>query len=120
MIKSLFSVVLRAADVPKLSKFYKETLGLKVVEESKKFALLDLGSAKLVIQPLPEAELERKDKGLPRTSFGMQVDDVDAVYKKLKGSVKFREEPTDEDWGGRCASATDPEGNNIDFIQTKK
>lgn len=50
----------------------------------------------------------------------MEVDDVDAVYRKLKEKgVKFATEPKDQYWGARTAVFLDPDEYRFILVHLK-
>ena len=51
----------------------------------------------------------------------LRVDDVDALYARLKGTVDFASAPTDRTaWGIRAAHFRDPDGNLIEVFSVIK
>jgi len=51
----------------------------------------------------------------------LRVDDVDALYARLKGTVDFASAPTDRAaWGIRAAHFRDPDGNLIEVFSAIK
>ncbi len=120
MIKGLFNVLIKSENVKKLASFYSGKLGLAVKHDCPDCVGLDLGNSQWLI-------IHKDDKGPSgdpgpsafRVGFGLLVDDVDAVYKKLEGDVKFPWEPADQEWGVRTVTGFDPEGHKIEFVQEK-
>ena len=124
MIKGLCAIVIRTGDLPMLSQFYRETLRLKVVRQTKSEVVLDMAGTQLVLhrgrdEKTGTAKVVGAVPEASRTSFAVLVDDVDALYKSLKKSVRFPTPPEDEEWGARTVSGFDPDGNKIDFVQKK-
>lgn len=123
MIGKLYSVSIHSKEPKKLAAFYRDTLGFPVKQEGGEGVILDLGGAWLVIQKSPTAAASARPaaevSATPRYGLAIEVEDVDAVYKKLKSELNFEMAPEDEDWGARTVSGFDPEGNRIDFISVK-
>lgn len=123
MIKDLYNVLIMVDDLDAMVKFYKGTLKLPLERSGDRFALFTLSkTGRLYLQK------EKADEGVQgkagtktsRVGFGLTVDDVDAVYKLLKGKLEFPRPPADADWGPRTVTCFDPEGNRIEFLQLKK
>ncbi len=47
----------------------------------------------------------------------LRVEDVDSLYRKLKGSGLEPESPRDGDWGERFFHLKDPDGHELSFAQ---
>lgn len=123
MIGKLYSVSVHSKEPKKLAAFYRDTLGFPVKQESGDGVILDLGGAWLVIQKSPNAAAAARSTtdslAAPHYGLAIEVESVDAVYKKLKSALNFEMEPEDEDWGARTVSGFDPDGNRVDFIEVK-
>ena len=97
-------------DLKKAIAFYENVVGLKKSEEWSNYATFDINGTIFGLDPDPKAELQ----------IYMRVDDVDKMYKTLKGKgVKFVTEPEDKYWGGRTATFADPDGNRFILVSFK-
>lgn len=113
--------------------FYRDALGLEVRKDvsSGPYRWITLGSpdkagAEIVISE-PHAGRSQADgdtlqelltKGvLPMVIF--QVDDLDAVFEKVRASgAEVLQEPIDQPWGPRDCAFRDPSGNMVRISQT--
>lgn len=119
MIHSIAATVLFVKDMARCKTFYRDTLGLQVIEHDAEhvgvqmdnvyFLLLEAGAAANMIS---EQELDLKIDGGPRGLLAAGVEDIDATYETLKArGVTFLRPPTNQPWGLRTAYFVDPEGN---------
>ena len=100
-------------DLPASIRFYRDGLGLELVEEWE-----DLGRG-AILQAASAAEVELieveelADPPEPRTTLGLQVgeDDVDAIYARLEAAgARLKAPPRVREWGMRGFGAFDPGG----------
>jgi glyoxylase I family protein len=116
-------------DVRKLSKWYCDTFGMRVVAEngaeppSMVIGWGDgvKGGTLVEVMPAREegdhpAKFKRFQPGLRH--MALRVTDFDAAYAKLKAAgVEFLGEPVTAVGGGRIISFRDPEGNELQIVQ---
>ena len=91
--------------------FYRDTLGLKVLDQNKKnaYAILDTGPAKLILEEKDDTQLIGRYTGLSLT-----VKDIEALYNQLiQRGVKFKGCPEKQFWGGYLVDFLDIDGNII-------
>ena len=132
MILGLYNFFITSDNVKKLSAFYTKTLHLKVHHDCPRCVVFDMGNGQYLVILEPQGTLKAKAKGekpaaapaglippIKSSGFGLRVDDVNAVYKKLKDDFKFSEEPQDEYGIRRTLTGFDPEGNKVNFIEEK-
>ncbi len=116
MIKGLFGATRWSEDLNNLLPFYRDLLGLPVAIQIPGFVVLGkLGAATLALGT--HSEVHGRNADPARHMVGLETDDVDAEWKRLKGAgVEFIEAPTDS---GRLRIATfkDPEGNLVQLLQ---
>ena len=109
-------------DPARAKKFYRDTLGLRMVKEQMPFALVfDLAGIMLRVTVVPKFQPH------PFTVLGWQVPNVKTKVRQLaKHGVIFERYPgmqQDEDgiWhspdGGRIAWFKDPDGNTLSLAQ---
>lgn len=114
MIKSVWGVTLYVSNLKEAIAFYEKTLGLSKKYEYSSYAGFQCGGAEVGLRP------GRKEKGHIEDAPSIQffVDNVDAVYEKLrKRGVNFAKEPHAEPWGDREAGFLDPDGNLLEIVQ---
>jgi lactoylglutathione lyase len=126
MFHRVDATVLFVRDLARCTTFYRDTLGLQVIEstpertafhmENLYFLLLEVSAAAHMISA--EA-LELKIEAGPRGLLAAGVEDVNAAYEALKAKgVTFLRPPTDQSWGLRTAYFADPEGNLWEINQS--
>jgi catechol 2,3-dioxygenase-like lactoylglutathione lyase family enzyme len=108
-------------DVDRARAFYRDTLGLALVEESPFACVFDAHGTQLRVTPVGEIALA------PYTVLGWSVDDVETTVRALSGAgVGFERFPgmVQDDsgvWtspsGARVAWFTDPDGNVLSVSQ---
>lgn len=73
-------------------------------------------------QPAGEKTNTRPNRDVGAMHLAINVDDVDAVYERLKGLVRFNSEPQtvpNGPWaGGRVAYLQDPDGTPVELVQS--
>ena len=123
---SIAATVLFVKDVAKCLTFYRDTLGLQVINSDPDSVAFQMENQyMLLLEFSAAADLIRSDanmlsvKGGPRVLLVTGVEDVDAAYEALlaKG-VTFLRPPTDQPWGLRTAHFADPEGNIWEINQS--
>lgn len=104
-------IILRCTDLIESVTFWRDRVGLSVVNESKGFAFLDGGSIQLVLNVVPANMITPT-----LTEIVFEVDDVLGQYSTLNNNgIPFEVEPrVVMEQGGRQLLAThfrDPDGN---------
>ena len=110
-ISSIFS-----EDLNNLLPFYRDVLGLPVGNEGPGFVVLGALEGPSIGLGT-HSDLHGRPTDPARHIVGLETDDIQADYQRLKGKgVEFLEEPTA---GGPVTFATlkDPEGNYVQLIQ---
>jgi lactoylglutathione lyase len=123
MFNKVSAVVLLVRDFETCLTFYRDTLGLEVVQLEPKFAAFKMQAQDFALQEITQA-VENFNVNTGQTGSGdqvmlcTQVEDVDAAYEMLKAQgVEFVKPPTDQYWGIRAAYFRDPEGNFWEIAQ---
>lgn len=108
-------------DAARTTAFYRDKLGLRLVEDSPFALVFDAEGVMVRVQKVKEASVP------PYTALGWEVDDIDAVVKKLAGvgvaCERFPGMAQDElgIWrspsGARVAWFKDPEGFILSLTQ---
>ena len=116
MITGLGGTSIWSSDLNKLLPFYRDMLGMKVTIGTPEFALLG-PQDEPALGLGTHSDVKGKASDPYRHMVGLNSDDLDADYKRLKDAgVEFIEAPTDYD-GLRIATLKDPEGNIVQLFQ---
>lgn len=121
MFNRVSAVVLFVQDFNKCLTFYRDTLGLEVVQLESRFAAFKMAGHDFALVEMSEASemvnaeqtaFEPQTGKFDRVLLCARVDNVDTAYATLKArGVEFTQAPADKPWGIRTAYFTDPEGN---------
>ncbi|WP_329447638.1 VOC family protein [Streptomyces sp. NBC_01426] len=115
------SVRIITGDVARLVDFYERATGLSASWGNEDFAELRTASAALAIGSTRTVPLFAPGSAHPADNHSVLleflVDDVDSVYRNLRGFVDdFVNEPTTMPWGNRALLFRDPDGNLVNFF----
>lgn len=119
MIRKIVATELIVRDLAACMAFYRDTLGLPVMESEPDHVMFKVGDLYFFLQEasgaarmMSEEPLDLQTGGGSHVLLAASVDDVDAMYADLKAKgVHVLRPPTDQAWGLRTAYFTDPEGN---------
>jgi lactoylglutathione lyase len=117
--RKVAAVILLVSNMKKSIKFYKDTLGLPIKNESKDWTEFFSNGTVLALHP---AKKKDKLKTSATILVGFMVHDLDSAVNRLKGKgVKFFKKPREEPFGKHTIIA-DPDGHLISIaeIKTKK
>jgi uncharacterized glyoxalase superfamily protein PhnB len=113
----LASTRLVAADIKAMVGFYEMVTGQSAEWLAPVFAEIVTPSATLAIGSADTVALFSAGSAEPAANrsaiLEFQVDDVDAEFARLKGSVMVVQEPKTMPWGNRAAQFRDPEGTLV-------
>lgn len=108
-------------DIARATAFYRDTIGLKLIEETPFASVFDANGTMLRVAPVPEL------KPVPWTVLGWDVANIKSTVKKLTiAGVPFSRYPgmkqdADGIWtspgGARIAWFQDPDGNTLSLTQ---
>ena len=119
MIKGLSGASIWSQDLNGLLPFYRDTLGLKVVDGAPDsgFVVLGDGAGGPFLGIGTHSEVKGRTADPYRHMVGLDVDDLNAEYGRLsRAGVEFVEQPTD--YGDlRIATLKDPDGNLVQLFQ---
>ncbi len=117
MIKGLRVTSVWSEDLNRLLPFYRDVVGLPVGMEAPGFVIMgDPNAPALALGT--HSEVHGRNAEPARHIVGLEVDDVDAEYARLKAAgVEFIEPPTASGDGVRIATFRDPEGNLLQLLQ---
>ncbi len=118
MMADFYQVILVVEDMAKMSRFYRDTLGLKVSYPADKADLddevwvaFDAGTATLALHGGGKAE------GSGSAVLSLKVRDIQSTYRQLSEAGVDISEPRELGPGVVGAHARDPEGNRLSFDQ---
>jgi predicted enzyme related to lactoylglutathione lyase len=119
MIKKFAGASIWSGDLNNLLPFYRDMLGLKVIQESEGFVVLGEGQSDNATLGLgTHSEVHGHNSDPARHMIGLESDDLAADYKRLKeAGVEFIEDPTDYGSDMSIATLKDPEGNFVQLWQ---
>jgi len=113
----LASIRLVAADIKTMVAFYEKITGVPAIWLAPVFAEIVTPGATLAIGAAETVPLWKEGSAAPRANrtavLELQVDDVDAEYARLAGSVELVHEPKTMPWGNRTFQLRDPEGTAV-------
>jgi predicted enzyme related to lactoylglutathione lyase len=118
MITKFAGASIWSENLNNLLSFYRDVLGLKVVDESPQFAVLGSDQPDAPALGLgTHSEVHGRNADPARHMIGLESDDLTADWKRLKeAGVEFIEDPTD--YGGLwITTLKDPEGNLVQLWQ---
>jgi predicted enzyme related to lactoylglutathione lyase len=124
MIQGLGGTTIFTEDAERLAAFYRDVVGLPVNPNTgtdptsgETFYLFGPENAP-TLNVGKHSEVHGKNGDPARHISGLNTDDIDAEFRRLKGlGVDFIEEPTPAGDGLRLATFTDPDGNYIQLFQ---
>ncbi len=114
MFHKIGAVILLVSDMKRSTKFYRDTLGMKLKKQSKDWTEFSEGGTVLALHPASKKKKIRNNNGM---LVGFSVSDFDDVVSNLKRKkVKFFKKPKDEPFG-KHAIVQDPDGHLISIVQ---
>jgi predicted enzyme related to lactoylglutathione lyase len=120
MIKQFAGATIWSEDLNNLLPFYRDVLGLKLIDVSQEYGFARLGADSPDAPALglgTHSEVHGRNNDPARHMVGFESDDLAADVQRLKAAgVEFIEEPTEY---GEMSIATlkDPEGNLVQLYQ---
>jgi catechol 2,3-dioxygenase-like lactoylglutathione lyase family enzyme len=116
MPPKLFVVTLWAEDVNTCAHFYRDAIGLRLIDVHADQPHFDLGGANLGIRKTRSAPLRARDfDRFPIVAFS--IDDLDAAIDRLQQHHIDLPWGVEADNGGRWVMFYDPGGNLIELTQ---
>ena len=115
------SIRVITGDIGRLVGFYEKVTGVPAVWANEDFAELRTAHGTLAIGSTRTVALFAPGSARPADNrtviIEFLVDDVDALYERLKDVVEdFVNEPTTMPWGNRALLFRDPDGNMVNFF----
>jgi catechol 2,3-dioxygenase-like lactoylglutathione lyase family enzyme len=104
-----------SSDLDRTRRFFADVLGLSVTSDGTGYVRIE-GSGGFHIG------MEEGDPGPPNSiEITIEVDDVDAVYRKaVAAGVEFEGPPADQPWGTRHAWFRDPDGRRMSIFESNR
>ena len=125
MIKNIESILLFSENPEKLSKFYKDTLGLKVGMEGEYgddedvFVGFNPGKGPYLVV-MHHDKVEGKNREPERYMVNFEVDDIEKEVGRLKkAKVRLIQDIYHVEDYGKIATFSDPDGNYFQLVQTR-
>lgn len=113
MFHKIGAVILLVSDMKKSSKFYRDSLGMKLKKQTKDWTEFSEAGTVLALHPASRKKIRNNNSML----VGFSVSDFDDVINGLKKKkVKFYKKPKDEPFG-KHAIIQDPDGHLISIVQ---
>jgi predicted enzyme related to lactoylglutathione lyase len=120
MIKKLDWVTIWSEDLNNLLPFYRDVLGMTIVEQSEGFVALAGSEEGPGVCVGTHSEVKGRATDPYRHMVGLAIGDLDAEYQRLSSAgVEFIETPTEYGDGFRMATLKDPEGNLVQISEMK-
>jgi len=112
-LQAIGAVILLVSDMKRSTKFYRDTLGMKLKKQSKDWTEFSEGGTVLAIHPAKKKKVKKNNSML----VGFSVSDFDDVIGALKKKrAKFYKKPKEEPFG-KHAIIQDPDGHLISIMQ---
>jgi catechol 2,3-dioxygenase-like lactoylglutathione lyase family enzyme len=113
MFHKIGAVILLVSDMKRSTKFYRDTLGMKLKKQSKDWTEFSEGGTVLALHPASRKRIKKNNSML----VGFNVSDFEDVISGLKKKkAKFYKKPKDESFG-KHAIIQDPDGHLISIVQ---
>jgi predicted enzyme related to lactoylglutathione lyase len=113
MFHKIGAVILLVSDMKRSTKFYRDTLGMKLKKQSKDWTEFSEGGTVLAIHPARKKKIKKNNSML----VGFSVSDFEDVMEGLKKKkAKFYKKPKEEPFG-KHAIIQDPDGHLISIVQ---
>jgi len=113
MFHKIGAVILLVSDMKRSVKFYRDTLGMKLKQQSKGWTEFSDGGTVLALHPASRKKIKKNMSML----VGFSVSDFDDVINGLKKKkVKFYKKPKEEPFGNHTI-IQDPDGHLISIVQ---
>lgn len=120
MINGLDNVYYFVADIKKALEFYRDILGLEVIDQNEHWASISLNGTRLGLHKAQAGEFLKSSEKRAGATVTLNVGDIERAYEfyKTKG-VRFLGEISKNPWGSQV-SFTDPDGNLLDLREAPK
>jgi len=119
---NIVSIRIITADVKRLTHFYEQITGIRVMMYTEEFGELKTPACTLAIGSTRTLQVFGGEVARPADNhtaiIEFRVDDVDAEYRKLADMIgdSLVQEPTTMPWGNRSLLFRDPDGSLVNFF----
>ena len=113
MFSRIGAVILLVSDIKRSIRFYRDTLGMELKQESKDWTELSTRGTVLALHPARKKKIKKNNGMLVSFSIS-DFDDVISSLKKKR--VKFYKKPKQEPFG-KHAIIQDPDGHLLSIVQ---
>jgi catechol 2,3-dioxygenase-like lactoylglutathione lyase family enzyme len=121
----VYETVVYAADVPTAARFYRDVLGLRLVDGPDELAAafrLDDGGVLLIFDPERSAAAGRAvpshgSVGAGHIAFAVGEGELDACAAELRAAGVELEQEVEWPQGGRSIYVRDPVGNSVELVE---
>ncbi len=115
-IQGVAGVIIWTDDLPRMLRFYRDTLGLTPLHERPAFVNFQWGDFRLSVGVHDDVSGANADP--LRIMLNLDVADIEAVHARLRAAgIAFSRPPEPEPWGGIVATFQDPDGNTLQLMQ---
>lgn len=115
MVRHISAITLAVQDMPRALTFYRAALDLEPIYgggTASTFASFQIGEGYLNLILTPQGRWSRWGRAI------FHVDDVDAVYQRMRDAgLQPETAPADASWGERFFHITDPDGHELSFAK---
>ncbi len=119
MATKLYVVTLWADDVKTCAHFYRDVIGLRLIDQHTPHPHFDLDDAYLTIRPTRSIQPRDRDSDrFPIIAFA--IDDLDAAIDRLHSHHIDLPWSIEQDEDGRWIMFDDPAGNLIELVERSK
>jgi catechol 2,3-dioxygenase-like lactoylglutathione lyase family enzyme len=113
----LRSVRLYCGDLGNAITFYRDLLGLPLVNETPNAATFDTGDAQLTVEHVPHGHPAHQELVGRFAGISLMVPDLAKVYGRMTAQgVAFLAPPQPQAWGGAIAHFRDSAGNIVSLV----
>jgi DNA-binding transcriptional MerR regulator len=116
VVGPLAAVRIFCRDLDVARRFYRDQLALTELTVDHRWVVYDVGTAQLIVEPVPEGESEHDVGRFAGFSFSV-TDAASACAELVARGVKIVGKPEVQPWGGTLAYIADPDGNVITLVQ---
>jgi predicted enzyme related to lactoylglutathione lyase len=111
-------LILYVDDLEGATSFYRDIIGLRLAHSTAGWVQFGRNGKGLVLHPKTSAQKE-SGPGCNHAHLAFQVDDLALEYERLSAAgVPFKAAPAAAEFG-RHATCLDPEGNEIDLLESR-
>ena len=115
-LDGVIGIIIWTQDLDRLSRFYRDVLGLSPHSVHEDFVTFDFGGMRLNLGYHDQVEGPSKEPY--RIMINLGTSDVHSFTEDLRAKgVPIIRPPEKEHWGGYVATFQDPDGNTLQLLQ---